>query len=176
MPRPRKTSDFDVATAAAELLASRGAAAVTFAQVAQRSGLAPPTLVQRFGSREGLLAAIGASLPERVPPLFQPISPAESPLDRLHRALAEATPLQAAALYLLPNVTSSSFGDALRRQISLTLAAAIQAGELPRLDIARSARTLQIVFAGAVSQALLEGTPAAFAIREAVDAYLADYV
>jgi AcrR family transcriptional regulator len=55
MPRPKSVSDTQVQTAIASLYARGGDKAVTFATVAVATGLAPPTLVQRYRSRDAML-------------------------------------------------------------------------------------------------------------------------
>lgn len=58
MPRPRTITDESLLEAALAILHQRGPGAVTFAAVSGVSGLAPATLVQRFGSKDGLLEAV----------------------------------------------------------------------------------------------------------------------
>lgn len=55
MPRPKTLPDADVLTAAHRLIHQRGPAALTFANVAEACGLSSATLVQRFGSKAGLV-------------------------------------------------------------------------------------------------------------------------
>jgi AcrR family transcriptional regulator len=55
--RPRTIADPDLLDAALGLMHDRGPASLTFAAMAKASGLAPATLVQRFGSKQGLLEA-----------------------------------------------------------------------------------------------------------------------
>ncbi len=57
MPRPRTTSDEAIFDHALALMQERGSDALTFAALAQRSGLAGSTLVQRFGSKAALIHA-----------------------------------------------------------------------------------------------------------------------
>ena len=57
MPRPRTIDDDAVLDAADRIVERGGPAAVTFASVAAEVGLAPATLVQRFGTKRGLLLA-----------------------------------------------------------------------------------------------------------------------
>lgn len=174
-PRPRTTDDKAVITAAARLLAERGADALTFAEVSKRCGLAPPTLVQRFGSRAGLLAAVASGLASQVPEVFgrRPGGPA---LAALRQGLARCALLQAAALALAPGTDTSAFSAALRREIAHCLLLAIETRELPRVDVARLARTLQIVFAGAVATAALEQRAAVEEVDAAIVSQLAEYV
>ena len=57
MPRPRTIEDDAVLAAALDLIGRVGPARLTLALVAQEVGLAPATLVQRFGSKRGLMLA-----------------------------------------------------------------------------------------------------------------------
>lgn len=57
MGRIKTVSDLEVFTAIRQLLAAGGEKAVAFASVARATGLAGPTLVQRFGSRAGMVRA-----------------------------------------------------------------------------------------------------------------------
>lgn len=57
MPRNRSISDDQIFAALQALLDAGGDKAVSFATVAAAVGLAPPTLVQRFGSRDGMVRA-----------------------------------------------------------------------------------------------------------------------
>jgi AcrR family transcriptional regulator len=57
MPRTRLIPDVHVFAVIHRLLDEGGDRAVSFASVATATGLAPPTLVQRYGSRDGMLRA-----------------------------------------------------------------------------------------------------------------------
>ncbi len=57
MGRTKTVSDAEVFAAIYQLLAAGGEKAVAFASVARATGLAGPTLVQRFGSRAGMVRA-----------------------------------------------------------------------------------------------------------------------
>ncbi len=57
MARPRTIPDEQIFTAIRSLLAEGGDKAVAFSSVARATGLAAPTLVQRYGSREGMVRA-----------------------------------------------------------------------------------------------------------------------
>jgi AcrR family transcriptional regulator len=56
--RPRGTEDAAILRAAAEVIGRSGPARFTLAAVATEVGLVPATLVQRFGSKRGLLLAL----------------------------------------------------------------------------------------------------------------------
>ncbi|WP_374376906.1 transcriptional regulator [Tabrizicola sp.] len=57
MPRTRTISDETVFATVRRLMAEGGDKAVSFGSVARLTGLAPPTLVQRYGSRDGMVKA-----------------------------------------------------------------------------------------------------------------------
>ena len=57
MPRKRTISDQDLLDAALVVVRAVGPEALTFAAAASASGLAASTLVQRFGTKAGLLRA-----------------------------------------------------------------------------------------------------------------------
>lgn len=58
--RPRGVDDAVILRAAADVIGRVGPAGLTLAAVAQEVGLVPGTLVQRFGSKRGLLLALAA--------------------------------------------------------------------------------------------------------------------
>lgn len=57
MPRPRSVPDESLLDAALGLMAADGPERLTFAALAGATGLSPATLVQRFGSRDGMVEA-----------------------------------------------------------------------------------------------------------------------
>ena len=173
-PRRRSIPNDTIIHLACQLLIEQGPSAITFAQVAQRSGLAPATLVQRFATRDALLAALSAGLTALVAPAFE--RPGTTPLDRLRVGPVQLVPAIGAAILLPPDAGTGQFSLALRRQISFALAGAIEAGELPRCDIAQLAQALQIAIIGAVANARLEGGDVHSDVLQAVDLHLAAYV
>lgn len=58
MARPRKVSDEAILDAAGEVIKRLGPQGVTFASIGTESGLAPATLVQRYGTRAKMLQAV----------------------------------------------------------------------------------------------------------------------
>ena len=56
--RPRAVADTAILRATADVMGRTGPSAFTLAVVARAVGLAPATLVQRFGSKRGLLLAL----------------------------------------------------------------------------------------------------------------------
>jgi hypothetical protein len=57
MPRTRTIPDTKVFAVIQRLLGTGGDKAVSFGSVSKATGLAPPTLVQRYGSRDGMVRA-----------------------------------------------------------------------------------------------------------------------
>lgn len=57
MPRTRIIPDHEVFATVQRLLVDGGDKAVSFGSVSTATGLAPPTLVQRYGSRDGMVRA-----------------------------------------------------------------------------------------------------------------------
>ena len=58
VPRRKQVPDADVLDVALDVLHARGPQSLTFAALAEASSLAPATLVQRFGSKAGLLRRV----------------------------------------------------------------------------------------------------------------------
>ncbi|NNG96295.1 TetR/AcrR family transcriptional regulator [Gordonia araii NBRC 100433] len=73
--------------AAAQLVAERGAAAITMEEVAQAAGVGKGTVFRRFGSRTGLMRALVDHDEKRLQHGFlfgpPPLGPGAPPLDRL---------------------------------------------------------------------------------------------
>ncbi len=55
MPRPKTVSDADIAAGLGRVIGKHGPAKFTLLLLAKEVGLAPATLVQRFGSKRGLI-------------------------------------------------------------------------------------------------------------------------
>jgi len=55
MPRPKSLPDMEVLEAALSLMREQGTSSLTFAALADRCGLSPSTLVQRFRSKSDLI-------------------------------------------------------------------------------------------------------------------------
>jgi len=60
-PRPRATSDAQIFAATHRAVSRLGPVKLTLAKVAAEAGISPATLVQRFGSKRGLLLAFAAN-------------------------------------------------------------------------------------------------------------------
>ncbi|MFC7728173.1 TetR/AcrR family transcriptional regulator [Actinomadura keratinilytica] len=75
MARPRTTSDEAILQATGRALLRHGPGRLTLGGVAAEAGLSPATLVQRFGSKRGLLLAFARRAAEH----------AREPFDRARR-------------------------------------------------------------------------------------------
>jgi AcrR family transcriptional regulator len=165
MGRPRTVTDDEILTAASRVVTRLGPAGLTLAEVAREAGLAPATLVQRFGSKRGLLLALAARGTATVADPFDAARTAHpSPLGALRGALAAmasfATTPEALANHLAlfqidlrePDFhrLARDHADGMRREIQALLDGAVAAGELPASDTARLARAVQVTFNGSL--------------------------
>ncbi|MFD9406813.1 TetR/AcrR family transcriptional regulator [Streptomyces sp. NPDC059989] len=165
MGRPRGVEDAVILRAAAQVMGRVGPAGLTLAAVAREVGLVPATLVQRFGSKHGLLLAL-ADLSER--DAGEMAGRVRQSHDSALGALAALTVESAAAM-----ATPESFANHLaflcmdlgdpqlyeralaihrtqKRAIEELLTEAAGTGELRAgTDAAALARTVQAVIAGA---------------------------
>ena len=92
MPRTKVVSDADVLSAAARVVARSGPKGTTLGAVASECGLSPATLVQRFGSKRGLLLALSGASAEGVHEVFAAARAKHAdPLDALVAGLVAMT-------------------------------------------------------------------------------------
>lgn len=163
--RPRTISNEQIIGAAARAIGRVGPGALTLADVAGEVGLAPATLMQRFGSKRGLLLAVAAGGAEGVPARFAAAREQhDSPLETLLAALAAmtrpiATPEEASnhAAFLQIDLTDPDFhrlvlahAESFRKEVRELLGDAVAAGELCECDTALLARTVQSTYNGAL--------------------------
>lgn len=89
MPRPRLVSDDDIRAATITAIGKHGPAKLTLARVAEEAGVSPAALVQRFGSKAALLAAVSDDAADYAGGAFDDaIKRNRSPLSALTDALA----------------------------------------------------------------------------------------
>lgn len=190
--RPRTVSDDDILAAARRVLHRVGPARLTLALVAREVGLVPATILQRFGSRRGLLLAYAAHAVTLVEPRFEAArAAARSPLVALRRAFDNmsagvATPEALAhSLAILQldltdpdfNRHARDFQDRARAEVRALLDAAVAAGELCACDTARLARAVYTAYNGAlVIWAIDQDGPLADWLRTDIDQVLAPFV
>jgi AcrR family transcriptional regulator len=165
MGRPRTTTDDEILSAASTVVTRLGPSGLTLAQVAGEVGLAPATLVQRFGSKRGLLLALAGRGTATVAAPFHTARAAHaSPLAALREALADmagfaATPEALAnhlALFQMDlrepdfHRLALDHAERMRDQIRSLLDAAVAAGEVAPCETARLARAVQVTFNGSL--------------------------
>ncbi len=90
MPRPRTVDDETILDAALALIHRDGPERLTFAALAAEVGLSPATLVQRFGTKRGLLLATSRRGLSIWTGAFARVK-ARTPLATIEAALAEGT-------------------------------------------------------------------------------------
>jgi AcrR family transcriptional regulator len=190
-PRPRTVSDADILAAAAQVMTRVGPGRLTLALVARKAGLSPATLVQRFGSKLGLLRAAAKGWVGHVPTQLEQFRRRhQSPLAALRAylicfAAMARTPRELAHHlgYLQLDLTDPGLSRLMKEGTLLTergirgfVEEAVAAGELERCEPGQLARTLLLVMNGALLNAAVyrEGSAEAWMARE-VDAVLAPY-
>jgi AcrR family transcriptional regulator len=134
-------------------------------QVAAEAGLAAPTLVQRFGSKRGLLLAFARQGPQAARAHFAAVrhrqpSPLRALLAALSSMAGRVDSPQALADHLTilhldltdPEFHALALEHALtvRGELQALLDAAVQAGELRPCDTGRLATALQVAYNGAL--------------------------
>ncbi|MCQ0004148.1 TetR/AcrR family transcriptional regulator [Actinomadura madurae] len=163
--RPRGVDDAVILRAAVEVIGRVGPAKLTLAAVADEVGLVPGTLVQRFGSKRGLLLALAERSVQDAGTLHKRARDGhESPLAAL-RAFAAASMSELAMpekyanhlAFLCMDLTDPEFHEralavheAHGRVIEMLLDEAVAGGELrPGTDTGDVAGSVQVAIAGA---------------------------
>lgn len=89
MVRPRETTNDELLAHVHALLLERGAAGFTLGDVATRAGVAPATLIKRFGSKSQMIIAVSERwLASIAPGMAAAMLPHEGPVERLIAASA----------------------------------------------------------------------------------------
>jgi AcrR family transcriptional regulator len=163
VPRPRTVDDDTVLAATAELIGRLGPAKLSLARVAEETGLAPATLVQRFGSKRALLLALA----KRGTATWQELDrahDAESAIDAIVTALTNVashvrTPEAMAnnIAFLQIDLTDPEFhalalhgAQQMRERLESALDAAVARGEIAATDTGQLADLTQTVYNGAL--------------------------
>ncbi|MQY05166.1 TetR/AcrR family transcriptional regulator [Actinomadura macrotermitis] len=173
MARPRTTTDEALLTAAGRAIGRHGPAGLTLAAVAAEAGVSPATLVQRFGSKRGLLLAVAErAARDTAAPFDEARRAHRSPLAALTAALAAmAEPVRSPEElaghlgFLQLDLTDPQFREhatrattRMREEIAALLADAVSAGELgPDAAVGRLARAVQVTYNGALITWALTG-------------------
>jgi len=164
-PRPRSLPDSEILLAATRVIQRLGPSRLTLADVAREVGLAPATLMQRFGSKRGLLLAVAGQGASGVREQFAAIrARSRSPL----RAIQEVARCMAAMAktpealanhlaFLEMDLADRDFhrlalahARQFRAELRSLLDEAIRAGELRPFPSARLADAVQAVIGGSL--------------------------
>lgn len=190
-PRPRETSDEDLLAATARVMQRLSPAQLTLADVAKEAGVVPATLIQRFGTKRGLLLALCRTAPGGVAQQFATArAHYKSPLKTLIELYATCTSYaptpdaMANGLSWLQNdltdpdfhaITLEQF-HALRDETKKLLDEAVAARELRKCDTAQLARLIQHVNGGAmVAWAVYRQGSVASWVRRELEALILPY-
>jgi AcrR family transcriptional regulator len=172
MARKKRLPDAAVLAAAGRVFGRVGPARFTLADVAREAGLAPATLLQRFGSKRALMLAFAehaASLARE--PFEQARTQLGEPLGALRAALLSASrsskgrqELTHSLAFLLEDLADEELRAHAARHARWTEASirelldcAVERGELASHDTARLARALQAAWNGALIQWAIRG-------------------
>jgi len=191
--RPRTVSDDDLINATVRIMSRLGPVRLTLAAVAQEAGVTAATLVQRFGSKRGLMLRISAAAAESGDACFAMMRAAHptSPLSALLASAAAfaqmaATPEELAnsLAFLQIDITDPEFHahtlDMSKKNVAgyrALLKDAIAAGELKAHDTARMARAVNAMAAGSlINWAIFREGTAEKWVRRDVETLLAPYL
>lgn len=164
MPRPRTVTDDAVLDAVLRVVGRVGPARLTLAAVGAEAGLSPAALVQRFGSRRGLLVGAARRGARGWPEAFAAARASHPPLDALVQGLVArtapvATPEALAnhLAFLALDLADAELhalalqdARALRSGIAASLRDAVVAGELPDVDVDPLAQAVETAYHGAL--------------------------
>jgi AcrR family transcriptional regulator len=164
-PRTKTLTDDDVLQATGRVIGKVGPNRLTLAAVAAEVGLAPATLLQRFGSKRDLLLALAEQAAATATESFTTTGTgAATPLDALLAAMSRmarvvATPEEMAnnLAFLEMDLNDPEFhrlalghASAVRGAIQALLAEAVAAGQLRPCDPAVLAHAVQVTYNGSL--------------------------
>lgn len=190
-PRPRETSDEEILAATARVMQRRSPTQLTLADVAEEAGVVPATLIQRFGTKRGLLLTLCGTAPGGVAEQFAAARGRHrSPLKALIELYADCTSFaptpeaMANGLAWLQNdLTDPDFHAimlaqfrAIRDETKKMLDDAVVAGELRNCDTGEIARLIQHLNGGAmVAWAVYRQGSVSSWVRRELEALLRPY-
>ncbi len=191
MGRRKVTSDTDVLIATLRVISRVGPARLTLADVASEVGLSPATLLQRFGSKRGLLLALAAQGTAGVKECFAHVRAVHrSPMDALLAALDEFTGMAEtpesvanSLAFLEIDLTDPDFHRLALAGSRDTLAGyralldeAVSAGELVPCNTAALARALSAMCSGSLlTWAIMRQGTVRDWVRKDIEMVLAPY-
>ena len=190
-PRPRTVDDGDILMAAWRAISRIGPARLTLADVAKEIGLSPATLVQRFGSKRGLLLALAEGSVGSVDACFAAARAAHpTPLLALLSAATEMTrytrtpeEMSNHLAFLQIDLSDPDFHKHALENSKLSLLGyqklldeAVAAGELVPCDTARLARAIGAITGGSlIAWAIFREGTAEEWVREDLSTLMAPY-
>jgi AcrR family transcriptional regulator len=190
-PRPRTVPDEQILGAAHRAMSRLGPAKLTLAAVATEAGLSAATLVQRFGSKRGLMLALWAGAVDGIDACFAMLRPAHpSPLAAVLAAATEMSrhtksPEEMAnhLAFLQIDLSDPEFHRNMLAMSRRTedgyralLDEAIAAGELIRCDTGRLARAINAMAGGSlIGWAVFREGPAEKWVERDVETLLEPY-
>lgn len=190
-PRPRTVDDAVILEAAIATISRLGPSNFTLADVAKRVGLSAATLVQRFGSKRGLMLALATSSVESVDACFAAVRKANPrPLDALLAAATEMTkhvetPEEMAnhLAFLQIDLSDAEFyrlmlenSTRIMTGYKALLDEAMKAGDLVKCNTARLARAVGSMSSGSlILWAVLRDATAEQFVRKDLEMLLAPY-
>lgn len=190
-PRPKLKPDADLVMATVAVIERLGPARLTLADVAKEAGISPATLVQRFGSKRGLLLAVARFGASGVRQDFariraqhrSPLRAIEGVVECMARMARTPEALANSLAFLEMDLADPDFhrlaldhARQFRAELRAILDHAMTAGELRRCPAARLANTLQSLIGGSMLNWAIhrEGNAAAF-IRADLETLLRPY-
>jgi AcrR family transcriptional regulator len=190
VPRPRTVDDDVLLAATLKLIGRVGPARLTLARVAEEVGLSPATLLQRFGSKRGLMLAAARRGTDWTGRFAAARDAAPTRVEALIAALVEATAAVRTPETMANNVAflqldladddfhaeALAGARAMRDEIETVLREAIEAGELAGADPATLAETVATIYNGSLITWAIhrEGTIEDW-LSERLEAVLAPY-
>jgi AcrR family transcriptional regulator len=190
-PRPRTVPDADILAAANRAIMRLGPSRFTLADVAREAGLAPATLVQRFGSKRALLLALVEFAVAGVDACFRMVRATHrSPLAAVIGAGTDMTrqvkspeELANGLAFLQMDIADPAFrrvavenASRIQAGYEALLNEAVAAGELSRCDTASLARAVNAVAAGSlIAWAILREGSAERWVRRDLETLLEPY-
>lgn len=191
MARPRTIADADILMALHAVVGRIGPARMTLADVASEVGLSPATLVQRFGSKRGLLLAFARVGAETAEYCFTGVRAAHtSPLDALIAAATLMTKtmgspeeLANGLAFLQMDISDREFRAYALESFEKTHAGykallddAVKAGELKKCDTSKLAHAVAAVGGGSlIAWAVWQKGPAEKWVKRDLETLLAPY-
>lgn len=192
-PRPRKATDDEVFAAAYRAMNRLGPGELTLAEIAKETGLTAGALVQRFGSKRGLLLRLAERFADSAGQLIgglraqhpSPLSAIRAYGECMSQLASSPAAFERSLAYLQIDLTDSEFrrhlvtqAKATRAGLQTLIEAAVEEGELKRgTDAPALARVVEAMVSGAMmTWAFYRKGSARQWISQHVDAVLAPYL